>query len=407
VDSNTTDFQPRARALAVAAGSRLEQLTSTAVRRIAGLVLMLLPLTAASASASTSVPPCPQLFGSFTGQAPPPGCWRPYGPGSPFNKPIPSGARVAPDSGAIVGQMLSDEVGFAGGKQSFQLQSQGSRPVYWSQPSDPLVTIRCTYLWGPNTCQGANGEVIDGLRIQIPAGAEPEQQSDGHLTVIDQADNSEYDFERASWSGPNELTVASGSEIPISGDGGTGLGGNADAGDFGLLAGIIRPSELKAGAINHALAISVPCTQGYVWPSHGPWGLACSDIGRSAYGALHMGSLLQLRMSDRQIAATGARAWQQAIMRAMARYGLYVNDTNGGTDNQTLELESESDESFTSLGDAPQMQDLLRSFGGQTWSNGAIGVDGVPINVDRLRVVAPCVQHGRCLPKRGRRRRRH
>ena len=145
--------------------------------RIAALALTLLPLAAASASASTTAKPCPQSFGSFTGQAQPAGCWRPYGPSSPFNTPIPAGARVAADSGAIVGQIKSDGVGFAGGKQGFEFDSQGSRPIYWSQPSDPLVTIHCTYLWGPNTCQGENGEVVDGLQIHIPANAEPEQQS--------------------------------------------------------------------------------------------------------------------------------------------------------------------------------------------------------------------------------------
>jgi len=363
---------------------------------IAALALLLLALAASTASASTSVAPCPQQFGSFTAQTPPPGCWRPYGSSSPFNKPIPAGAPVASDSGVIMRQMTSSNVGFAGGKQGFQLDSQGSRPIYWAQPSDPMVTIHCTYLWGPRTCQGANGVVVDGLQIHIPAGAQPEQASDGHLTVIDQAAGAEYDFEHASWTSPTELTVASGSEIPISGNAGTGLGGNADAGDFGLLGGVIRASELKAGVINHALAISVPCTQGYVWPSEGPWGLACGSIGRSSSGALHMGSLLQLNMSARQIAATGAPAWEQTIMRAMAQYGLYVNDTNGGGDDQTLELETQDDVSFTSFGASPQLANYLSSLGGRLWSNGAVGLGGLPINTAKLRVIAPCIAQGTC-----------
>jgi hypothetical protein len=268
--------------------------------------------------------------------------------------------------------------------------------VYWSRPSNPVVTVRCTDHWGPHTCQGANGQVIDGIKIQIPAGAEPENAWDHHMIVIDQADDIEYDFERAFWTGPNQLTVWSGSEIRISADGGTGLGGGADAGDFGLLAGIILPSELTQGSINHAMSISVPCTAGYVWPSTGPWGLACGRIGQRAAGALHMGSLLQLNMSDAEIAATGAPAWQQTIMRAMAHYGMYVNDTNGGGGSQTLELEKQSDESFTSVGQAPQMRNAIRSLGGKSWSGGVWGIDGVPIDISKLRVIDPCVARGTC-----------
>ena len=399
----TADPWARARAAASAWVSAFWLLAARAVRRCwpAALAPMLLPLTAASGSVSAPVQPCPQLFGLFTAHSPPPGCWRPYGPNSPFNKPIPAGALQASDSNAIVRQMLREGIGFAGGKQSFQLDSLGSRPIYWAQPSDPLVRIHCTYMWGPRTCEGANGVVVDGLQIHIPAGAQPEQASDGHLTVIEQAAGAEYDFEHASWTSPTELTVASGSEIPISADAGTGLGGIADAGDFGLLGGVIRASELKAGVINHALAISVPCTQGYVWPSRGPWGLGCASIGKSSWGALHMGSLLQLKMSNRQIAATGAPRWERTIMRAMAHYGLYINDTNGGGDDQTLELELEGDESFTSFGESPQMRDLIRTAGGRAWSNGGIGVGGVPIDTAKLRVLDPCVTQGTCLDTKG------
>jgi hypothetical protein len=354
-------------------------------------------------------------FGAFSAADAPSACWRPYAPSSPFNKPIPQHPRLAPDSAAIVAHMQRYGYQFSGGGHGFALHSRGSRPVYWSSPDDPVVTVRCTYYWGPNTCQGANGHVIDGIEIHIPAGAQPEQQWDGHMIVVDQADNAEYDFERASWTGSDQLTVWSGSEIPITGPGATGLGGNADAGSFGLLGGIVRPEELRSDSINHALAISVPCTDGYVWPAQGPWGLACGSIGQDAPGALQMGALLQLDMTAAQIAATGAPAWQQAIMRAMARYGMYINDTNGGADNRGLEIDVQDDESFTSLGEAPLMGDAVRAFGGSYAGSGDWIVAGVPINPAKLRVIAACVQQGTCpapteqtqMSRRARRHQRH
>ena len=112
------------------------------------------------------------------------------------------------------------------------------------------------------------------------------------MIVVDQSTGTEYDFERASWTDPTDLTVWSASAIPVAGTGATGLGAQADAANIGMLAGVIRPSELAAGAINHALAVSVPCTSGYVWPATGPWGLDCKTIGQDPASAPPMGGLL-------------------------------------------------------------------------------------------------------------------
>ena len=352
--------------------------------------------------------------GLFPAADGPSACWRPYGPKSPFNKPIPDRAPAAADSRAIVEHMLRYSYEFGYKSHRFQLGSRGTRAVYWSSSNDPLVTIHCTYHWGPGTCQGANGFVVDGIRIHIPAGAQPEQQWDGHMTIVDQANNAEYDFERASWTGPDQISVWSGSELPVSGAGATGLGGNADAGSFGLLGGIIRPEELQAGSINHALAISVPCTDGYVWPAMGPWGAPCSSIEQAGDGP-HVGSLLQLSMSPAQIASSGYPRWQKAIVTAMSRYGMYINDTNGSGMNRALELELEDDVSFVSLGQPPLMANMFRALGGTHQGPGYVVLDGVEIPISKLRVVDPCVQHATCVPaadlrsarNRGRRHRGH
>ncbi len=213
------------------------------------------------------------------------------------------------------------------------------------------------------------------------------------MIVIDTATGTEYDFERASWTSSNVLTVWSGSAIPIEG---TGLDGGADAADLGLLAGTITAAQLASGTIDHALAVSVPCTTGYVWPATGAFGQACSAVNQGASNAIPMGALLQLNMTTAQIAATHAPAWEQTIMRAMATYGMYANDTNGSSDTTTFEVEKWDDISYTSLGQAPQMANLLESLGGQSDGNGGFVVDGVPIPISKLRVIAPCVQQGTC-----------
>jgi hypothetical protein len=341
--------------------------------------------------------PCPQNFGSFSAGNWPSACWRPYGPTSPFNRELPSNPRLASDSSGVVADL--EHYGTTLNRSGrFQLDSNGRDGVYYSKPSDPLVRIHCTYNWGPSTCQGSNGVVVDGMKIHLPAGAQPQNGTDQHMTVIDQANGVEYDFDQASASG-STLTVWAGGQIPIGADSGTGLGVPGTAAGFSVLAGLIRAPELAASSINHALAISIPCTDGYVWPARRANGLGCDSIGQSPPGgasAPPLGALFQLKMSDAQIAAFRAPAWERAIMTAMAHYGLYVNDTNGGGDN-ALEIEKESDQTYTSVGGQPQMADLLRQLGGRyQGTDSGWAVSGRPIPVSDLRVIDPCVPRGTC-----------
>jgi hypothetical protein len=322
---------------------------------------------------------CPERFGTFSTDAHswPPACWRPYGPNSPFNTPIPLHPNVAPESGAVIGYMLANHWGFESYNGRFVMQNSGSRPVYWSSPHDPLVRVICR---GGFTCQ-------PGMVLRIPPGARPDSNSDGHLTVVAQGRGLEFDFWQATAPSNGTMSVSSGNSIPIGADSGTGLGGVAEAAYFGLLGGLLRASELTAGRIDHALAITVPCVRDSdVWPSpaYGSGNVLCPG------GAgPHFGTLLQLNMSDAAIARSGAPRWQRAIMLAMAHYGMYVVDASGLSD--TMTLVKEADDSFTSIGLRGRMARFIRSVGG---SNGFAA--GVGIDVSRFRVIAPCVPQRTC-----------
>jgi hypothetical protein len=357
------------------------------------VLVMLAPGTGAAAIA-----PCPDAFGSFSSRHEPTACWRPYGPMSPFNMPLPSSPRLAPKSQAIVARIVALGDHFEGGPGKFAFVSAGRGAVYYSSPSDPRVTIDCTARWGPNTCQGADGVDLNGASIHVPAGAQTQPAEDHHLTIIDQAAGLEYDFELASFSGDRTvLTTAAASEIPIGPDRGTGLGSQGTASHFGTIAGLITEPELAAGEINHALVASIPCTEGYVWPAIGPFGYPCSKMSAGGQAAPALGTLFQLHMSDAQIATSGAPYWEQAIMTAMARYGMYANDTNGPGNPVTFEIEKEDDISYTSVGGPPLMADLLQSFGGTYWGPGGYWIGwGLPIDFSKLRVIDPCVDRRTC-----------
>jgi hypothetical protein len=369
--------------------------------RLSALVLPLAVLFSSLmiGSASADVPVCAQAFGSFSAQNYPGACWRPYGSSSPFNRPLPADPAVASDSGAIVAGLTANNVNFEGGGSQFALTSDDGRDgVYYSRPADPIVTIHCTYHWGPGTCTGTNKVNVDGRQIHVPAGAEPQQGgSDMHMSVVDQANEVEYDFEHASWSADHStLNVWSGAEIPAGPNLGTGLGGGGTAAGFSTLAGLITEPELASGTINHALVINVPCSDSVVYPAAQANGLSCDKLsGHSATGTpAPLGSLLQLDLTDAQIATSGAPAWEKTIMTAMAHYGMYVNDTDGIGD---IELEAESDISYTSLGGPPLLANFIRSRGGSYYAPLSRWIlTGKTIPVSRLRVISPCFAQGTC-----------
>jgi hypothetical protein len=372
------------------------------IPRLSALVLPLAVLfsTLMIGSASADTPSvCNSAFGSFSSTNFPGACWRPYSSGSPFNRQLPADPTIASDSASIVANLSANSANFEGGGQQFAFTSDDGRDgVYYSSPSDPLVTIDCTYYWGPGTCSGSDKVNIDGQQIHIPAGAMPQSNgSDMHMTVFDQVNQVEYDFEHATWSSDHKtLIVWAGAEIPAGPNVGTGLGGGGTAAGTATPAGLITEPQLASGTINHALSINLPCTNGSVYPSDGANGLACSQIsGESTAGTVApLGTLLQLNMTDAQIAASGAPAWEQTIMTAMAHYGMYVNDTDGLNE---IELEAESDVSYTSLGGQPLMSNFISAQGGWYYSPLSRWImegPGIPLN--KLRVVDPCWAQGLC-----------
>lgn len=343
---------------------------------------------------------CGKLFGAFPPILSVP-CLRPYTSDSVFNRPLPAHPPVAADSDSIVSNLATNGIHFPGGDRGFTLTTSDARiAVYYSAPTDPLVRIHCTYRFGPNTCTGANGFDIDGASIRVPSVAQPAPGTDKHMTIVDQANDREYDFEHATWApGHQTLNVWSGAEVPIADDAGSGLGSGATAAYFANLAGLITAPELAAGRIDHALSIVLPCTHGSVYPATLANGFPCSRM--SAYrrpgDAGPLGTLFALDMSDAQIAASGAPAWQQTIMTAMAHYGMYVNDTGDPGDPVDIGLEAVSDISSTVYGAAPPLAGLIAASGGSydpatdEWM-----VTGPAIPVTALRVISPCFARGTC-----------
>jgi len=353
-------------------------------------------------SGSTSPVPTPtpttagtcDLLTTTTALAPPGACWRPYSDASPFNRQVPADAPVVSNSSAIVQRWI----GFGSNNSpKFEAGNTGTsydydHPIYYSQPTDPVFTVHCTKSWG--TCE------VEGMQVRIPDQAKAAGGGDGHMAVIDVASGWEYDFWQVASkpAGGGTLNISWGGRTRIGTTDADGLGSNATAAHFGLAAGVIRPQELAAGEINHALFMVVNCTNGRsVAPSGTGTGRSCSSIGQSNTDAPAMGQHFVLDMSDAEIDALNAPTWQKAILRAMAHYGLYVGDTGGGF------FKLESGASYTSFGLQDPWMKLGRDLGVQSWNSSSTGTTKYLFDMrntvdwaSRMKVVDPCVAQGTC-----------
>ena len=333
-------------------------------------------------SSASSAQACGSGFGSFDVGRWPNACWRPYAEHSPFNTPIEATARTMPNSSAMVSRLvrLGDPNSLIAG--TADTPDDWSHPTYYSQPTDPLYTLRCTADWG--TCP------LEGMQIRVPSEARAAGGRDGHMTIVDQAGGWEYPLFRVQYkpSGGGTLWFKwSHGRVRLDG---SGINGGGTAAHFGNLAGIIRAQELAAGEIDHALLMVVKCDAGrYVYPAAGR-GSRCADT----YNALPMGARLQLNMTSSQIDALPVPGWKKTILRAMATYGMYFGDTGGGG---AWEIQAESGSTYTSFGHADQMVEVARDYGVPSHSGRYVFDIGDGVDWARyLRVIDPCSTQGTC-----------
>ena len=233
-----------------------------------------------------------------------------------------------------------------------------------------------------------------------PRAARAAAGTDAHLAIVE-PDGTEYDFWEVRDGGVRDgrLRFGWGGRLRIDGP---GTDGAATAAGNGLLAGAIRPEELAAGRIDHALFLVQRCTgdgvgyDGHVEPPP-PQDLGSPYVPPAVKGgspcvgadreAPPMGAHYQLDMSDREIAALGLPAWKSAILRALARYGGYVGDTGAAG----LGFIAVSGESYAGYGTGDPLVRVARTAGIAPQPGGVFRFD-IGSGVDwagHLRILAP------------------
>jgi hypothetical protein len=235
-----------------------------------------------------------------------------YSARSPFNTKINARGAIDLNSTAMVQRMIE------AGALSVAIK-RWSVPVYYARSGTKRYRVRMS----------ASGLTAYG--VPIPASARPSapfppESTDGAMMVVDRRTACEYDFWEARKQSDGSWTAKGVNRTKISSDGIYDHGASARGSGFALGAGLIRPEELKAGAIKHALVFSLPSE--YV-KGGGPVRPATESDGQSALeGAIPEGARVQLAPSFD--VKTLNHSWERTIARALQAYGMYLADRGGG-----------------------------------------------------------------------------
>jgi hypothetical protein len=261
-----------------------------------------------------------------------PASYRPFSDDSPWNTLIGKSPRISKNSNMMI-RHLNQKAGYLKGDMTewtvpmFVINAKQS-PLHsvHSQDLEPLH---------PSVDPQGTGAVNN---LPIPDGVWPDPQSDGHMLLVDIKKQMSWDFSRAELL-PNGKWQASrvgiwdlnssGYAPAFEGKYWWTIG--ARGGGMPLIAGLIRPEEIEAGEIRHALLCATPINRKALVAGNSQE--LCNPTAARTDGQLYgsdtipMGARLQLDPSL-DLDALSISPQTKIVARAMQRYGLYVGDSS-------------------------------------------------------------------------------
>jgi hypothetical protein len=256
--------------------------------------------------------------------------WRPFNAQSPWNTPIPANAALDPNSAALIDDFKkSSPYGI-----HLDVNIDGySIPLFWADASTPKVLVTCRT--GGHGFIGQNGANATAM-VPIPTGATPDPQSDHHLLIVDRAANTEYGMWNAAFAN-GAWTCGLGALLDLGGSGVRPLAKDANpwweahgprACGLGLSAGLIRPEEIQAGRIDHALVVAYPHVRAGMYVPPASTAQAANGVGAQKDRGIPCGGRIQLDPAI-DVGALSVSPAGKAILRALQTYGAYVGDYSG------------------------------------------------------------------------------
>ena len=256
----------------------------------------------------------------------PPVTWNVFSDQSPWNQQL-SHASVDVQSDVMIRNLVAD--GPPAVSNPTVRQNWGT-PIYFGAADDPLYRLSISG-------RQDYAREINDMSIHVPPNARPSAAHDGVIWIADETDGYVYMLQQAVVDG-SAHTISAWKGYRLSSE---GLGfRHLDGPPTGVQP--IRPEELAAGYVNHAMSMEVRCLSGHpVAPFDRSLtiGHTCGDGGG---GRLSMGNVVFLDMSHSQIDDLGLPKWEDAILKGLADYGAVVG-LNGGAGHWALKFENPLD----------------------------------------------------------------
>lgn len=262
---------------------------------------------------------------------------------SPWNLPIPANAEIDPNSEIIIQNLITT------------LKGLGIEPALainykkWTAPVHVIDSEKCQKRAVILRSQaGSFYESVDpdqdGIvqNVPLPAGLWPDPAADGHMIIVDPILNLAWEFSRAiplengNWQASNfdcwDLRGA-GYRSPFSGK--TWWRAGVRGSGVPYIAGLIRPEEIEAGRLEHALAIGTPINRkksslDAIWEFE-----LCSPVASRSDGVniglqyIPEGARVQLNPSLNLDSLRLSRD-AKLVARALQKYGAYVVENASG-----------------------------------------------------------------------------
>ncbi|HEY1449694.1 MAG TPA: hypothetical protein VGF47_01975 [Solirubrobacteraceae bacterium] len=239
---------------------------------------------------------------------------------------MPADARVAPDSASAVAALAAEvAAGSASGTGPWVTidTTSYSVPVYTVPRTQPTVVVALE-----NPRQPALAKAFRA--VPLPSTAQPAVGTDGELVVWQPSTDRMWEFWRlsnlggawsAQWGGAMRDVSRNSGVYGRSVWPGAAPWWGATASSLPLVGGLVTLEDLRAGKIEHALAISVPNVRAglFMFPAHRTDGTSSSPLSLSEGAHLRLDPTLDLR-------ALHLPRLSLMLAEAAQRYGVYVRD---------------------------------------------------------------------------------
>lgn len=248
-----------------------------------------------------------------------------FSPTSFWNVPVPADAELDPASSQVVAAFAAEIEREAGeGAHPWINTTDYSVPVYTVHRHHSVVRVSLVSKYSAPALQAA------WSRVPLPADAQPAEGTDHTLVVWQPSRDRLWEFWRlersaegwrAAWGGAMRNVSSSAGAYGWGAWPGAKRWWGSSASSLSIAGGLITFKDLRAGSINHALAMAVPEVRAGVFASPA----RRSDGTATSPDALPEGARLRLD-PHLDLAALHLPPLTLMIARAAQRYGIFVRD---------------------------------------------------------------------------------